>query len=121
MNKKELINKYKQTIRPMGIYQIRNMRNGKIFLGSAKDLQGIINSNRFQLKNGLHTNREMQSDFTTFGEASFSFEILDQLEPKEDIKYDYTEELRMLEEMWLDKLQPYGEKGYNSQRCTMNR
>jgi len=116
MNKKELTSKYKQTIRPMGIYQIRNVRNGKIFLGSAKDLQGIINSNRFQLKNGLHTNKEMQIDFTTFGEQSFSFDILDQLEPKEDIRYDYTEELKMLEEIWLEKLQPYNEKGYNSRK-----
>jgi hypothetical protein len=120
MNKKELTNKYKQTIRPMGIYQIRNVSNGKIFLGSAKDLQGIINSNRFQLKNGLHTNKEMQTDFITFGEQSFSFDILDQLEPKEDIKYDYTEELRMLEEMWLEKLQPYNEKGYNSRKMPQN-
>ena len=30
MNKKEKIKLYKQTIQPMGIYQIKNMKNGKL-------------------------------------------------------------------------------------------
>jgi group I intron endonuclease len=116
MNKKEMINKYKQTIQPMGIYQIKNMKNGKIYIGSAKDLRGKINSNKFQLKNGLHFNKEMQKDFNEIGEESFSFDILDYLKPKEDLNYDYTEELKILEEMWLGKLQPYNEKGYNTKK-----
>lgn len=32
---------------------------------------------------------------------------------KEDLNYDYTEELKTLEEMWIEKLQPFNEKGYN--------
>jgi RHS repeat-associated protein len=35
MNKKEMIKQYKQTVLPMGIYRIKNTRNGKIFIGSA--------------------------------------------------------------------------------------
>ena len=114
MNRKELINYYKQTIQPMGVYQIRNMINGKIFLGSSKDLKGIINRNRFQLKSGLHVNKQLQRDFNEVGESNFSFEILDYLKPKDGLEVDYTEELQMLEEMWVDKLQPYDEKGYNT-------
>jgi len=98
----------------MGVYQIRNMINGKIFLGSSKDLKGIINRNRFQLKSGLHVNKKLQRDFNEIGESNFSFEILDYLKPKDDLEVDYTEELQMLEEMWVDKLQPYDEKGYNT-------
>jgi group I intron endonuclease len=116
MNKKEMTDKYKQTALPMGIYQIKNLKNGKIFIGSAKDLRGRINSNKFQLKNGSHPNKEMQRDYNEVGEEGFSFEILDYLKPKEDLNYDYTDELRILEEMWLDKLQPYDEKGYNSKK-----
>lgn len=116
MNKKELINKYKQTIQPMGIYQIKNLKNGKIFLGSAKDLRGKINSNKFQLKHGSHINKEIQKDFNEIGEEGFSFDILDYLDPKEDLKYDYTGELKILEEMWLEKLQPYNENGYNTKK-----
>jgi len=100
----------------MGFYQIKNMRNGKIFIGSAKDLRGKINSNKFQLKNGSHINKEIQKDFNEIGEEGFSFEIVDYLDPKEDLKYDYTEELKILEEMCLEKLQPYNENGYNTKK-----
>ena len=116
MNKKEIIKQYKQTIQPMGIYQIKNIRNGKKFIGSAKDLRGIINSNKFRLQNGFHSNKEMQTEFNNMGENSFSFDILDYLQPKDDMNYDYTEDLKTLEEMWLEKLQPYNEKGYNTKK-----
>jgi group I intron endonuclease len=113
MNKKELIHKYKQSVQPMGVYQIKNKRNEKLFIGSTKNLPGKINSHRFQLKNGLHTNKEMQKEFNEIGEEGFSFDILDRLEPREDVNYDYTEELKTLEAMWIEKLQPFNEKGYN--------
>jgi len=112
MNRKELTDRYKQTIQPMGIYQIRNTVNGKLFLGSAKDLRGIINSNRFQLRNGLHRNKELQKDFNEIGEGGFVFEIVDSLQPAEGANRDYTQELKTLEAMWLERLQPYGERGY---------
>ena len=113
MDRNEKINEYKQSIQPMGIYQIRNRVNGKIFLGSSKNLKGILNRTKFQLKNNLHINKDMQKDFNEIGEANFSFEILDNLEPRENIKGDYTKELQTLENMWLEKLQPFNENGYN--------
>ena len=113
MNRKEKIKEYKQSIQPMGVYQIRNKVNGKIFLGSSKDLKGIINRVKFQLKNNLHINKDMQNDYNKIGEANFGFEILDYLEPREEMEENYTKELQVLENMWLDKLQPFNEKGYN--------
>ena len=85
MNKKEIIKKYKQTIQPMGIYQIKNKINDKLYIGSTKNLPGKINSHKFQLKNGLHTNKEMQKEFNEIGEECFSFDILDYLRPKKKI------------------------------------
>jgi hypothetical protein len=115
-DKKGLIRRYKQTILEMGIYQIKNKITGKIFIGNAKNLKGILNSNKFQLKTGRHFNRELQHDFNTFGDDAFDFEILDSLKPKEDPEYDYTDDLITLEDMWLEKLQPYHGKGYNSKK-----
>jgi len=112
-DKKELKNQYKQTLQPMGIYQIKNLINGKIFIGCTKNLQGKINSYKFQLKQGCHMNRELQKDYIHFGEENFSFEVLDYLEPQEDPKYDYSEDLIVLEEIWIEKLQPFDDKGYN--------
>ena len=113
MDKKELKKQYKQNVRPMGIFQIKNLTNGKIFIGGAKDLNGKINSVKFQLEINSNMNSELQQDFNKYGKENFLFESMDLLEPKEDPNYDYTEDLNVLEEMWLEKLQPYDDKGYN--------
>jgi hypothetical protein len=114
--KKELKKQYKQTVQPMGIYQIRNIISGKLFIGSSKNLPGKLNSVKFQLEHGSHPNNELQNDFNNSDEKNFTYEVVDTLEPKEDPSYNYTKDLAVLEEMWLEKLQPFGEKGYNKRK-----
>jgi hypothetical protein len=113
MDKKGLKKQYKQSLRPMGIFQIKNLINGKIFIGNSENLSGKLNSIKFQLEMGSYVNKELQKDFNQFGEKNFLFEAIDFLEPKEDPNYNYTDDLKILEEMWLEKLQPFEEKGYN--------
>ena len=45
-------------------------------------------------------------------------EILDELEPKMDPDYNYQEDLAFLEQYWLDKLKPFGDRGYNEIKRT---
>ena len=113
IDKKELKKNYKQTSTPMGVYQIKNLANGKIFISSSKNIPGRINRHKFQLKFGGEDIKELMEDYKKFGEENFSFEILDELKPKDEAGYDYTEDLEVLEELWLEKLQPFGERGYN--------
>jgi group I intron endonuclease len=113
VDKAELKKKYKETPRPMGIYIIKNLVNGKIFISKHKNINGRINRHKFELGHGFEGIAELQEDYKKFGPESFSFEILDQLEPKDDPLYDYSDDLSVLEEMWLEKLQPFGERGYN--------
>lgn len=113
-DKKELKNQYKQTPPKMGIFQIKNLANGKIFIGRGLNIQGKLNSSKFQLEQGSHPNSELQNDVKVFGLEKFSFDVFDYLDTKkDDMDYDYNDDLKLLEEMWLEKLQPYGEKGYN--------
>jgi len=116
ISRSEIKKQYKQTVQPMGIYIIKNNVNGKIFLGKSKNLNGKINSNKFQLKYGSHLNKELQQDYNKYGEDNFSFEILDQLKHDNDLTKDFTKDLETLEELWLEKLQPYGDKGYNKRK-----
>lgn len=113
LNKTELKKNYQNSLQPMGIYQVKNNVNGKILIGSSKNLPGRLNRFKFSLKYGAESNKELMEDYNEYGEDNFSFEILDELKPKEDPDYDYTEDLKVLEEMWIDKLQPFGDKGYN--------
>jgi len=112
--KRELKSDYKLNHRPMGVYQIRNIVNDKVLIGSTLDLPGILNRHKFQLKMGNHRNGALQADWNEFGGENFAFEILDEITPKEG--RDHREELAFLEELWLEKSQPYGDRGYNERK-----
>ncbi|MBL7960955.1 GIY-YIG nuclease family protein [bacterium] len=113
MNKKELKKQYAQTELPMGVYRIKNLANGKLFIDGGLNIHGKMNGCKFQLSHGSHLNKALQEDFNKFGVDKFSFEILDLLEHKEEAKADYRDDLKILEEMWIEKLQPFGESGYH--------
>jgi hypothetical protein len=86
MNKKELKKQYTQTVQAMGVYQVKNLVNGKIFIDSGKNIPGKINSCKFQLSHGSYMNKALQGDFNRIGLDNFTFEIIDLLESKEDTK-----------------------------------
>lgn len=113
--RKELVEEYKQRKVPMGVYQIRNKINGKVFVGSSKDLNAIWNRNRLQLDVGGHPNTELQKDWKELGESNFSYEIVSELKPSPDDApgKDYYEDILGLEKLFLEEIQPYAEKGYN--------
>ncbi|WP_127583453.1 GIY-YIG nuclease family protein [Paenibacillus koleovorans] len=120
--KKALADQYTQSFRTMGVYQIRNLVNGKRLLECTMDLNGM--RNRFDFCKQMNTNTftELRHDWTAHGPASFVFEELDRIEPREetaggsDEQKKYKEEVEALLELWLEKLQPYGEQGYNKPR-----
>jgi hypothetical protein len=116
--KKELKREYKQNLRPMGVFQIRNLANEKVFVSSSLNLPGIKNRNDFVLKMGGHPNKNLQLEWNEFNSENFVFEILEELFPRSDPNYDYRADLICLEDLWLEKLQPYGERGYNERKKT---
>ena len=111
VDKKALKRQYKETLRPMGVYQISCLMNEKMFIGSSMNLDGIINRHKFELNLGKHKNFALQKDWNHFIPEDFAFETLEVLEPREGL--DYAEELEFLEDLWLAKFEPYGNKGYN--------
>lgn len=116
MNKKDLKREYKETKQLMGIFQIRNLTNEKVFISSSMNLDGIINRHRFQLNANGHPNKALQADWNELGEDKFAFEILEELDPRENL--DNRKELAFLEDLWLEKVAPYGEQGYNERKKT---
>jgi group I intron endonuclease len=107
---------YKQTEQQMGVYRIKNEKNGKLLVGSSPNLDGIWNRHQFELSLGNHRNRQLQQEWNEYGADAFSFEVLERLKPRNGeppTKVSYKKELGELEAKWLERLQPYGEKGYN--------
>ncbi len=112
--KKELINEYKQQKQPMGVFRIRNTVTGKIFVGSTMNLAAMWNRLRLQLDTGSHPIADLQNDWKQLGEQAFKYETVSELEHKEtEATADYQAELKLLEKMCIEELQPFGEKGYN--------
>lgn len=118
LNKKEAIREYKMSHRPMGVFQIRNKTSNKLFIDSSNNIPGKINRHRFALNAGQHVSKSLQADWNEFGESAFEFETVEPLEPRDDPKYDYKSDLATLEELWLEKVQPFGDKGYNERKMT---
>ncbi|MEI6851916.1 MAG: GIY-YIG nuclease family protein [Bacteroidota bacterium] len=111
--RKEMKAEYKQMKFRMGVFQIRNLSSGKLFIGSSLDLNAIWHAQKLQLDMGIHPNDGLQKDWKTMGAENFSYEILEEIEHSEDKEIDYNKEVKALEEMIMDDMQPYDDKGYN--------
>jgi len=102
----------------MGVYAIRNTRNSKVYVAASRDIPARFNRHRMDLKRNADRASALQLDWNTSGADAFEFEILEQLEPLDDQGYDPSEDLEILEQLWLEKLEPYGERGYNVRPST---
>ncbi len=71
-----------------GIYQIRNVHNNKIYVGSAKNLNIRWNHHRHHLRHGDHFNKYLQRSWDKYGEDAFVFEILLICDPSMGLFYE---------------------------------
>jgi hypothetical protein len=113
IDKKKILKEYKQTIQPMGIFQIRNINTGKILVSSSLNLNASINRFKFDPEMSCSIVSQLMKDLVQYGADNFVLEVIDRLEPKKESANDYREDLAELLQMWIDKLQPFEEKGYN--------
>jgi len=109
MDKSEAKRQYKEAKRPMGVFAIINNQTETCFLGTALDVAAGINRHRSELRFGGHRNRELLAQWKAQDGEGFEFTELDQLEQEEDSQADPREELKLLREMLVSKME---EKGY---------
>jgi hypothetical protein len=115
---KQLKKDYQQTPRAMGVFLIRNNLTDKVFLAAGVDLHGLINRHQFALNHDGHACKQLQADWNELGSNNFAFEIVDELSPRAGAEVDYRAEVTLMEDLWLEKLQPFGERGYNQPKLT---
>jgi len=111
---KELKDAYKQKKFSIGVFQIRNTVNGKVLVSSSVNLDAIFNRIRAELKFNGHRNEQLQKEWNAFGEEKFKFEVLSEIGQEENDRVDYESEVKKLEAMFIEEIQPFGEKGYNT-------
>lgn len=85
-----------------GIYQIRNLINGKLYIGSSNNLYSRkIYGHRNALKQNRHENSKLQNAFNKYSEENFIFEVIEFCEP--EVRYE-------VEQYWLNRF-------YNKKTC----
>lgn len=106
---------YRESRRPAGVYRITNTATGKIFIGSSVDVNARINRHKagfaFLDKHELPA---LIADVKAYGRDSFSFDVVELLGGEYESDTAMLDDLALLERMWLETCQPYGEKGYNT-------
>lgn len=116
MNRKqELKMLYKETKTQAGVYQVKNVQNGKVLVESTRNLK-TMNGKKFMMQQGNHPNPLLQKELKEYGVDAFRFEVLEVLEPKDEPYFDLADALEKLENKWLEQVQPYGERGYNQEK-----
>lgn len=114
--RKEFKEEYKQMKFKIGVFQIKNNINGKVFIGSSTDLIAIWHANRLQLNCGMHSNSDLQKDWKQFGAENFSYKILEEINQSDDTLVDYNKNLKILEELIIDEFQAFEDKGYHKKK-----
>ena len=109
--RRELMEAYKQMKVYMGVYQIKNNENSKVLIGTSSNLKNRWLTLRMQLEAKRHPNAGLQKDWNYFGPDNFTYEVIEQKECNEILNIN--RELENMEKAWLEKLQPYDDKGYN--------
>lgn len=84
-------------IESSGIYQIRNLVNGKRYIGSAKCFRKRWSSHRSHLRKNQHSSRHLQNSWNKRADGAFAFEI---------IELCGLDVLIEREQWWLDNAKP---------------
>jgi group I intron endonuclease len=89
-----------------GIYRIRNLVNGKFYIGSAVNLHRRWLNHLSTLRHSTHANSYLQHAWNKYGSSSFIFEVVERVDNQ-----DY---LLLREQEWLDRTRCYRRSiGYN--------
>ncbi|MCW2275978.1 GIY-YIG nuclease family protein [Rhodoblastus acidophilus] len=71
---------YKERKVASGVYAVRCMASGEVWLGQWVDLATIQNRLWFALRRDSHPKRELLESWRSHGEEQFSFEVLETLD-----------------------------------------
>lgn len=85
------------TFQYSGIYQIRNLSDGKRYIGSAVSIARRFRQHRCALRKGTRTNARLLNAWNKYGEKSFVFEVLVRCS---------AEDLVFYEQICIDELSP---------------
>lgn len=76
----------------IGIYQIKNIVNGHLYIGKSEDIDRRWKEHTRQLNQSKHHNAKLQSDWDKFGAENFEFKVLKECS-KEELGFEELENI----------------------------
>lgn len=103
-----------------GVYEITNLINNKIYIGSSINIKKRWKDHILLLKNQKHINVHLLNAWNKYGEENFSFSIIEEIYPKEkENRKDFIYRVREREFYYIDKFNATNSKiGYNLSKKT---
>jgi hypothetical protein len=78
-SRKEAVRNYKERKPLQGVFAIRCEASGEVWTGCSPNLDAHQNREWFVLRSGLHRNKAMQAAWNAHGDASFRYEIVEEV------------------------------------------
>jgi hypothetical protein len=102
-NRRDISRQARDAFPPMGIYLIRDKETGQVLVASSRNVYGAMNRIQFELRLRSHSNKTLQEKWNVGGPDRFDFEILELLKERDDVDFDYIEELCVLEQLYREQ------------------
>lgn len=113
-DRRVLKQQYRQAMNRAGVYAIRNRVTGRALVEGSMNAQGSLNRHQFELRHGTHLNKLLGQEWSLHGESTFTFEVLDIIEPPDDPAFDLAGELAQLVALWRQEIPCQGDAGYEA-------
>jgi hypothetical protein len=111
-SRSELKREYKESAPAMGVFVIRNIRNGRFLLHATRNLKGGMNRLAVEITPSTNPNLALRRDWESMGREAFEIRVLDVLEPKDAPGWDPTDDLEQLRALWHARLVTEGGTAY---------
>jgi hypothetical protein len=85
--RKSIASEYRERPVSSGIIAVRCSATGETWVAPSRNLSNQQNGIWFTLKHGSHPNRAVQAAWSTHGETSFSYEIVEAFDDEERTPY----------------------------------
>ena len=110
-HRKELKERYKNRTVVGGVYRIWCRESGRAWIKAARDLASQVSRFQFAVSSNLCPEPGMRSDWETYGAASFSFEILEEIkQEKTQSDEEFASDVDALLELWRETRRQEGKK-----------
>ena len=103
-DRKQLVRDYKERKVAAGAFAVRCAPSGQVWVEVSPNLHNRQNGLWFSLRLGSHPNRALVQAWKEHGEATFTYEVVEELPDDERSQWELTNALKDLSAKWRETL-----------------